>query len=257
MGQDVAQLLTIPVSHYCEKARWALQRAGIPYQEVRHMQGFHYPYALWWARSVTVPVLRVGGQVLADSTEILRWVDTQTPGESRLFPDEPTQRQAVEDLEDRFDRGIGVDVRRWVYQRHLSAGRGKWLIEQTAQGVPGYEAPIVHRLLPFLQPLLRARVQGLSDGEVEGGLAQTRATLDQLATRLSDGRRYLCGDRFTAADLTLASLGSFLVMPREYGIRLPEPGELPPKMRAEVESFRAHPTGQFILRLYAERQALR
>ena len=27
------RLITIPISHYCEKARWALERAEIPYRE--------------------------------------------------------------------------------------------------------------------------------------------------------------------------------------------------------------------------------
>ena len=30
------RLVTIPISHYCEKARWALERAGIAYREERH-----------------------------------------------------------------------------------------------------------------------------------------------------------------------------------------------------------------------------
>jgi glutathione S-transferase len=35
------RLITIPISHYCEKARWALERAGLPYREERHVQGIH------------------------------------------------------------------------------------------------------------------------------------------------------------------------------------------------------------------------
>ena len=33
------RLLTIPISHFCEKARWALERAGLAYREERHVQG--------------------------------------------------------------------------------------------------------------------------------------------------------------------------------------------------------------------------
>ena len=36
-----ARLITIPISHYCEKARWALDRAGIGYREERHVQIVH------------------------------------------------------------------------------------------------------------------------------------------------------------------------------------------------------------------------
>ena len=39
------RLVTIPISHYCEKARWALQRARLPYREERHVQGLHRLYA--------------------------------------------------------------------------------------------------------------------------------------------------------------------------------------------------------------------
>ena len=35
------RLVTIPISHYCEKARWALERAGIGYREEPHVQGIH------------------------------------------------------------------------------------------------------------------------------------------------------------------------------------------------------------------------
>ena len=30
-----ARLVTIPISHFCEKARWALDRAGVDYVEQR------------------------------------------------------------------------------------------------------------------------------------------------------------------------------------------------------------------------------
>ena len=36
-----ARLVTIPISHYCERARWALDRAGIVYREERHVQIVH------------------------------------------------------------------------------------------------------------------------------------------------------------------------------------------------------------------------
>jgi glutathione S-transferase len=33
----VLRLVTIPISHYCEKARWSLERAGLEYREERHV----------------------------------------------------------------------------------------------------------------------------------------------------------------------------------------------------------------------------
>ena len=36
------QLITIPVSHYSEKVRWALDYLGLPYIEKPHMPPFHH-----------------------------------------------------------------------------------------------------------------------------------------------------------------------------------------------------------------------
>jgi len=37
----VLRLITIPISHYCEKARRALDRTGLPYREERPIRGIH------------------------------------------------------------------------------------------------------------------------------------------------------------------------------------------------------------------------
>src|ERR1700728_3679182 len=54
---DTLRLITIPISHYCEKARWALDRVGLPYREERHVQGIHQLAARRAGGGVTVPVL--------------------------------------------------------------------------------------------------------------------------------------------------------------------------------------------------------
>ncbi len=61
-------LVTIPISHYCEKARWALDRAGIAYREQPHIQLIHIAAARRAGGGRTVPVLVTGdGATIGDS----------------------------------------------------------------------------------------------------------------------------------------------------------------------------------------------
>ncbi len=71
---------------------------------------------------------------------------------------------------------------------------------------------------------------------------------------LADGRRYLVGERFSAADLAFAALSAPLVVPPEYGTQLPQPTDLPDHMAARVRAWREHPAGRFASRLFAEQR---
>ena len=79
-----------------------------------------------------------------------------------------------------------------------------------------------------------------------------RATFDDVAARLADGRRYLVGERFTAADLTFAALAGAVLMPPEYSVPLPQPDVLPAEMAAVVRELRAHPAGAHALAMFRE-----
>jgi glutathione S-transferase len=76
--------------------------------------------------------------------------------------------------------------------------------------------------------------------------------LDHAAELLSDGRPYLCGERFTAADLTFAALCAPVLMPPGYGVPLPQPEILPEATATLVRRAREHPAGAHALRMYAE-----
>ncbi len=50
-----ARLVTIPISHFCEEARWALDRAGVEYVEQPHLQLVHVIAARSVGGGRTVP----------------------------------------------------------------------------------------------------------------------------------------------------------------------------------------------------------
>ena len=53
------RLITLPISHYCEKVRWVLDRQGIPYVEEAHAPLLHafFTMPLTGGKSRTVPIL--------------------------------------------------------------------------------------------------------------------------------------------------------------------------------------------------------
>jgi glutathione S-transferase len=248
-GQPRLRLVTIPISHYCEKARWALDRAGLDYREERHVQGIHRLAARRAGGGTTVPVLVTQQGSIGESHEILLWVDAHVASERRLFPAEHAMRAEVEALCRRLDDGLGPSGRRLIYV-HMFRQR-KLVFAFNDQGVPRWEDRALRSGWPFLRRFV-GRALGIVPGIEARDEAAVFHELDHVAELLSDGRPYLCGDRFGAADLTFAALSAPVIVPPEYGIPLPQPDVLEPSTAALVRRAREHPAGRFALELFAE-----
>jgi glutathione S-transferase len=248
----VLRLVTIPISHYCEKARWALERADIPYREERHVQGIHRVAARRAGGGSTVPVLVTPQGAIGESEEILHWVDERIPPERRLFPADPGERGEVERLSRRFDQVLGPRGRRLMYVNVLA--HPDLTVRFNNQGVPRWEDRALRLGWPLAVRFLR-RALGIRPGiEVEDE-ALVWKELDFVADLLSDGRDHLCGERFGAADLTFAALSASVVVPPVYGVPLPQPDVLPPDIAEFVDRVRQHPAGRYALRLFSERRS--
>jgi glutathione S-transferase len=243
-------LYTIPISHYCEKARWALDRARVPYRERAHLQVIHRFVAMRVGRSRTMPILaRAGGGVLTESAEILAYADTRAPVDARLYPSDPAGLEAVRALERDFDERLGPHARRWMYFR-LRKSRDI-AVRYGCTGVPSWE----RRLLSPTYPLMIGVIDRVLDITPETAAESERimrAVFDDIDERLSDGRPYLCGERFTAADLTFAALSAAVLMPPDYGVPLPRPDELPEPAAAVLNELRERPAGAHALAMYRQ-----
>ncbi len=211
------------------------------------MQMLHWPHAWWAGRSKTVPVLVESGRVLTDSSDILRSIDARLDASNRLYPDDLASDIAA--YEDELDGSFGVATRKRVYA-WLSRPGARRVLAFNNTGAPWWESAMLHGLFPVARAVL-LRYLDVTEESVAAATRQVAETLDRVAERLADGRPFLFGDRFTAADLTFAAMAAPLVLPPNYGVPLPSPGEAKDHDPSAAQ-FSGHPALEFAERLFAE-----
>jgi glutaredoxin len=99
------QLFQFPFSHYCEKARWALDYKGIPFQTVNLLPGFHLRTVRKLAPKTSVPLLRDDGMVVQDSSAIVDYLESTYPNPP-LTPSDPEAIREALEWEEYFDEEV-------------------------------------------------------------------------------------------------------------------------------------------------------
>ena len=217
------------------------------------MQGVHRLVSRRAGGAGTLPVLVADDGVVTESEEILRYADARLEPEERLFPSEPELRDEVVALCRGFDSRLGPDARRLMYAHMLP--RKRELLAVNNQGVPAWEDRFLTICWPLVKPWA-CRELGIGPTTIRDDDPRVRRELDEVAERLSDGRQYLCGERFTAADLTFAALAAAVVIPPGYGAPLPQPASCRDRRRGREELPRA-PGGRITRSSCSERIGMR
>ncbi len=96
------------------------------------------------------------------------------------------------------------------------------------------------------------KIQGITPDGAQRSILKVCGIFSEVDDLLADGRRYLVGNRFTAADLTFAALASPVLLPERGIAAYPAVDELPGAMREAVERLRDTNAGRFALRMYAQ-----
>jgi glutathione S-transferase len=206
-------LWQIDVSHYSEKARWALAWKGVKHRRHSPVPGAHMPVALWLTRGrgYTFPILTIDGRTIADSTEIVAVLERLYP-EPPLYPADPEERRRALELEDFFDEELGPQIRQLAW---YELGRDRETFQALmAEAAPGPMAKLPGASAVYGRVFTRLRFRAGSAADAERGRVKILAALDRLEVELGDGE-YLVGDRFSVADLTAASLFYPLAQPEE------------------------------------------
>jgi glutathione S-transferase len=208
-------LWQIPVSHYSEKARWALAWKGVDHGRRSPPPGSHMAIALWLTRGAhyTFPVLTIGGQNIGDSTAIIAALEERHPAPA-LYPADADQRRRALELEDFFDEELGPHARLLAFHElGKDPERFERLVEQA---VPEALLRIGAPAMAYARAYPRLRFGVADEGSAEVARAKIRAAFDRLDSELeANGGEYLVGDHFTVADLTAAALFYPIVLPEQ------------------------------------------
>src|SRR3954463_5284803 len=200
----------LPISHFSEKARWALDWKRIPHRRRVMPPGLH-PLAglvLTGGRQYTMPVLVMDGRRIGDSTAIIGALEERFPRRS-LYP---VERARALELENWFDENVGPYARQWGFSALLTEPEAvrAFAVKQT-EWAPFAVPP--EAFAPIAKIFLAARYSVADETGVEEAREKLVRGLDRLEAEL-DGE-FLVGGRFTVADLTAAALFYPLVLPPE------------------------------------------
>lgn len=243
------RLNTFAVSHFSEKARWALDFNQIRYTERILVPGAH----LWTTRKLqaasSVPLLEHDGQLIQGSGAILDYLEQHL--NAKRLSVASAQAALCAELEALADRAFGLGVQRIFYGPLLAQRRT--IVDLWSQGGPAWSRAFLNLGYPLLAKGV-ARKYKVRPDKVAEAKELFRRSFDQFNVLLRDSP-YLIGDHITRADITVASLLAPLCSPPEHLTRWP--AQLPEEIAAFQNEFRGHPTWNFVLRLYHQQRRSR
>lgn len=215
-------LYQFPISHYCEKVRWALDYKGLEYQAKNLLPGMHIKIALKMAPKTSVPILDHDGVIVQGSSRILTYLDDTFP-DRKLTPVSPQYAQQALEWERYLDAEVGVHLRRYVY--HTLLEHPATVVDLLTQGSPWLSRTLFRLMFPKVRKVMRKHMK-IDAATAADSKQRVEAALLRINDAVKD-RPFLAGDAFSRADLTAAALFAPLFMPAKYGLkwppRLPEP----------------------------------
>ncbi|MCP4444288.1 MAG: glutathione S-transferase family protein [Myxococcales bacterium] len=251
-------LVTISFSHYCEKARWALDLVGKPYREEGHLPLFHFvPVALATrgardkhSDSVSSPystpvLITDAGDRVCDSSRIMHHLSDREG--LHLYADAESG-----ELDAKFSEKLGQHTRRFGYHhmlRNPSLFREfVWSLGNKPQAI----GAIATR--PIYEQMMRKALR-INAKSAERSREKVLAFANEIEVRLSDGRPYLCGESFGAADLSFAALFApslLLTKDEGYGSEFPSMERAGGEVAAFARELRSRRVGEFVLAMYRD-----
>ncbi len=235
----------LEISHYNEKARWALDYKGVEHVRRAVTPALQELTARRLRAGRTVPILELNGRAIGDSTKIIEEIERRWP-EPPLYPADPEERRRALDLEDYFDERCGHDVRRVLFGDNL-ADPEKFLVMLYGADHPRFG--LLKTISPVLSQVVKRRFR-IRPETVEKSREKVRAAFEALEAEVGPSG-YLVGESFTVADLTAASILSPIVMPPEFPYIKLHPDERTTESRRFRDSLKDRPGFRWVEDMYA------
>ncbi len=253
MGTAAVKLVTFAISHYCEKARWALDWHGIDYREISWPPGVHVMLARRaGAKQAALPILLAGDDIIEGSDAIIDWAETHSDGASdSLMP--PGQSEIARQVEARLDKIVGVNTRRLLCAHALPDQTRfvKPMLFANTSPLPRFAANLMWPVSKKLMARMY-RTSGDAAAESRAILEREFAWLEKL---LTSGNTYLTGKKFSRADLTAASLVALFAQPEEMPTY--RDAQFPDELADTIEQWSSRPLFSWVKEIYREHRGCR
>lgn len=246
---SAARLYVFKLSHFCEKAAWACDHKRLDYEEVVLLPGLHLLSMRRMAPRSHVPLLAHQGRTIQDSSKIIDHLDAVLP-DAPLTPAAPDERERALAWESELDRELGETARRLFYWYAFK--RPRFLKDEYSRGGPPWAPWFYAIALPIVIRGVR-RMYSVTAADVERDRDRLRALFERLDRELR-ARRYLAGDQFSRADLTLAALAAPMLRPEGHPLRWPEEAAYPAGWIEAMRPFCDTLTAERVGELYRTRR---
>ena len=166
----------------------------------------------------------------------------------------PPEISEVTSYEEHLDGVLGPTARVFAYHHLLDPAYSSLTADLATRETSVVESAVFKLMVRsgFIQPGMR-KFMNVTAAAAAASEPAILDVYDDAARRLASSP-YLCGDRFTAADLSFAALSSPLLDLEEFGDLQPpmEGGAFPPEVVDLKRRLRAHPAGEHAARCYRD-----
>lgn len=209
----------LKVSHYNEKARWALDHKRLPHVRRAITPGSHPRIARKLTGGQTFPILVLDGEPIGDSTEIIAALERHQP-DPPLYPADDQTRDEALALEDFFDEQFGPHTRLLTVE-HMLGDPDLFIGGFSPDLTPGRRR-LARAAFPLVKKGARAGLH-INAESIEEAWTKIAVAGERFRSELRPSG-YLAGDDFTVADLTLAALVAPPLAPPQFLYPQPQRG---------------------------------